>query len=433
MKRSAYRWMMLFVMLLVGLPAAAQDGTLGLSDADYALLMTANRAVVNRVSFDFNAQLAVQGLDTFAINADINGTGALDTASPALILSLNGDLNLGARYIPVRSELRWLDDTLYLNPGDGWQAIEGASRFAADAIAQYTGLHGEAAAIGLWEFDRIEGMNEIIAALMTIDPASFVMAQRLDDETLNGVQVAHFQMTADLHALMQTEGFVNLVGALALVQGTNLVIYNHDELGEIVRANSALFDEAMLIFDQYIGVDDSAIYRIVLTLNMPLDPSRTGYPDAPFMVTAQVDMMQSNHNQPQEIAAPDGATIGDSFTFSPPAALETPDDDITQSVFFETIGDGESFLQSFQAEAGDIITVTVRGLGLEFDPYVAILSESGDILSENDDHESTAFGVNDLDSQIVDFSIPETGTYSVEVAEINAAVGSFVLTIRVRR
>jgi hypothetical protein len=79
------------------------------------------------------------------------------------------------------------------------------------------------------------------------------------------------------------------------------------------------------------------------------------------------------------------------------------------------------------------VSITVRGLGLDFDPNVVLLSPDGETLAENDDYETTAFGLSGFDSQIADFPIPENGAYTVEINELDGQAGSFVLTITIQR
>ena len=94
-------------------------------------------------------------------------------------------------------------------------------------------------------------------------------------------------------------------------------------------------------------------------------------------------------------------------------------------------GDGRN--DRAQAKAGDRVTVTVRGLGLDFDASVQLVDPHNKPIAENDDHETNSFGVNPPDPQIVDFKITKDGQYEVIVQEINGEAGSFVLTITVRR
>lgn len=419
--------------LLIITFAHAQGTMLGLSADDYALLSGVNATALERFAFDYAANLSVDDLDTFSARVALTGSGIVDRSAPALEMSARGTVQVGtAQFVTLETAFRWVDDTLYRNPGDAWQARADAAAVAADIISQYAGLGADPAALAGWDLTAVEGLNEIIAALTGVDPAVFLSAQRLDDESIGGTPTAHFQISADLYALMQTDAFVDAVAAFASAQGNNLIIYDPVELGEIVRANSILFENTALTVDQYVGLDDGLLHRVALDLDMPFEPTVLGYDDAPFTLTAALDVTLRDHNQPQNIAAPDDAQRVTIFTMPPPAP-EANGSGSRQYVYFETIGEGDTYTNTFDAFPGDVVTITVRGLGLEFDPLLQLLAPGGDVLAENDDHETAAFGVGDYDSQIVDFAISEAGTYSLAVTELSGGAGSFVLTFRIAR
>ncbi len=412
------------IVFLIVLPAIAQS-SLGLSASDFALLTAANAALPTQFAFDYTAKLAVKDLDSFATNVALGGSGVVDRSAPALDMTATGTVGVGtAQFLSLNATLRWVNDRLYLNPGDGWQAHPDAARYAADLISQYAGLQADPTALSHWDGSGIDGLDAIIAALTSGDPAAFLAGQRLDDTDGS----AHFQLVVDLHALMQTDSFVNAVTAFATAQGNNLIIYNHADLAQIVRDNSALFENSSLTVDPYVGLDDHLLHRITLDLNLPLDPATLGYPDAPFTVTASLDLTLSDLNQPQTVAAPDDAQTVSSFTM-PPLTVEAFGGGSLQYDYVETVGENATYTRAFDASAGDTVTITVRGLGLEFDPHVQLLSPDGEVLVENEDHETPAFGLGDYDAQIAQFVIPADGTYSIQVTEYDGAAGSFELTI----
>lgn len=104
-----------------------------------------------------------------------------------------------------------------------------------------------------------------------------------------------------------------------------------------------------------------------------------------------------------------------------------------EEIFIGEIQPSGIFTQTFQLEAGDWVTVTVRALSTGFDPRVALLSPSGAVLAENDDHGTQSGRIGFLDSQIQNYPISESGTYSVEVAGYDVSAGSFGVTVSIRR
>jgi hypothetical protein len=213
--------------LAAGSLAAAQSNTLGLSSDDYALWRAANGVPVNRFTFQYTASLAVQGLDTFAITADVKGAGAIDTTVRAADLSLNGPVQLGSTQMSIlNTEVKWVGDTLYFNPGDGWQARSKASAFIADLITQVAGLNATASGVAQWDVSKITGLTDILKAAQAIDLAPWVSVKRLADVTTSSLQTAHFQINANLQSLMQTDKFVDLVLAVSGAQGTEFQAFD---------------------------------------------------------------------------------------------------------------------------------------------------------------------------------------------------------------
>ncbi|MFQ3566368.1 MAG: hypothetical protein SNJ59_05155 [Aggregatilineales bacterium] len=98
-------------------------------------------------------------------------------------------------------------------------------------------------------------------------------------------------------------------------------------------------------------------------------------------------------------------------------------------VFTGQIGIGEVFRQTFEAQEGDFVTITARSLSQGFDPQVALISPSGSILADNDDHGTSASDLGFLDSRIHNYPIVESGTYQIEVTGYRASAGTFAITI----
>ncbi len=95
----------------------------------------------------------------------------------------------------------------------------------------------------------------------------------------------------------------------------------------------------------------------------------------------------------------------------------------------QTIADNGSYDANFQGNAGDVVTITVRATDGRFDPYTTLLDSSGTLLASNDDHDSNDPNLGAYDSQIANFTLPSTGTYTVEVTASDRVGGAFELTI----
>jgi len=102
----------------------------------------------------------------------------------------------------------------------------------------------------------------------------------------------------------------------------------------------------------------------------------------------------------------------------------------------ETVYTGESngqdsFSQTFDAQEGEWITITVRGLTGSFDPYVSLVAPDGTVLTENSDHSSRTTTIGFVDAVISNYPINVDGEYSVIVSSQDGRAGSFAITISV--
>ena len=221
--------------------------------------------------------------------------------------------------------------------------------------------------------------------------------------------------------------------ALANAQGTMMVTFDQAKFKQVNQANSAMFANAKLNMDEYVGLSDHLLHRIVLTLDVPVDPSKGGFPNAPFNANAMLDVTLSDINQPQTISAPDGAKTVSDFIFPAPPVPETAGAGLTQYLFVDSIGASTTSTRSFEAKAGDTVTITVSGLELEFDSRLALLAPDGSMLAQNDDHDTPSFALGDYESQIADVTIPKDGTYQIQVSEGEGMAGSYLISINLRR
>jgi len=93
-------------------------------------------------------------------------------------------------------------------------------------------------------------------------------------------------------------------------------------------------------------------------------------------------------------------------------------------------GDGP-FLFSFNATAGDIITLTmVADPDSPVDPALALLGPDGKMVARNDDSLDSSFGM--TNARLVNFPIPVTGTYTIQAMRSSDDDGGFTLALRSR-
>ncbi|MFN8379617.1 MAG: pre-peptidase C-terminal domain-containing protein [Anaerolineae bacterium] len=90
----------------------------------------------------------------------------------------------------------------------------------------------------------------------------------------------------------------------------------------------------------------------------------------------------------------------------------------------------EQFETPFDAQAGDVFTITVRATGGDLDPQVGVFADNeNDLLFYNDDQGDTYPDLAPTDSVISNLIIQETGTYDVLVAGYDTTSGTFEVTI----
>lgn len=104
-----------------------------------------------------------------------------------------------------------------------------------------------------------------------------------------------------------------------------------------------------------------------------------------------------------------------------------------EQVFLDELQANSTAQQTFEALAGDFVTITVRSLDDNLDPLVDLLSPDGVILANNDDHGSRSATLAQFDARIYNFLIPEDGTYTAEVSGYRDSAGSFAITIEIIR
>ena len=88
-----------------------------------------------------------------------------------------------------------------------------------------------------------------------------------------------------------------------------------------------------------------------------------------------------------------------------------------------------NYTTTMQGSAGDVVTITVRSTDNQFDPKVSLKNSSGTEVASNDDHETADLSLGPYDLQIVNFTLPATDTYTIEISGFAGIGGTFDLTI----
>jgi hypothetical protein len=93
----------------------------------------------------------------------------------------------------------------------------------------------------------------------------------------------------------------------------------------------------------------------------------------------------------------------------------------------DTVPPNSPYTTTFQAKEGDVVTITVKATDNQLDPKVSLLDSSGAEVASNDDSTDPSLGP--YDSQIPDFTIPKTDTYTISISGFAGIGGTFDLTV----
>ena len=110
-------------------------------------------------------------------------------------------------------------------------------------------------------------------------------------------------------------------------------------------------------------------------------------------------------------------------------AQTTKDDQAVNVSISDTVPPNSPYTTTFDAREGDIVTITVKATDNQLDPKVSLLDSSGTEIASNDDHESNDSSLGPYDSQIPDFTLPKTDTYTVSISGFAGIGGTFDLTV----
>ena len=111
-------------------------------------------------------------------------------------------------------------------------------------------------------------------------------------------------------------------------------------------------------------------------------------------------------------------------------AQTTKEDQGVNLSISDTVPPDSPYTTTFDARAGEVVTITVRATDNQLDPKVSLLDSSGAEVASNDDHDSIDSSLGPYDSQIPDFTIPKTDTYTVSISGFAGIGGTFDLTVQ---
>lgn len=83
---------------------------------------------------------------------------------------------------------------------------------------------------------------------------------------------------------------------------------------------------------------------------------------------------------------------------------------------------------TFEGQAGEVITVTARAAGSSLDPEIQLLDPDMIFIASNDDHQSEATDLAELDARVANLMLQKTGSYTLEINSVGGR-GPFEVTL----
>lgn len=272
-------------------------------------------------------------------------------------------------------------------------------------------------------------------------------------------RILNFSLPETGDYTIEITGFLRTSGAFELTIDSNTgIVINAPST---TNTPSAENDEEADIVEGQIGPNEPYVYALdaemgdVYTLTARatsgnLDPQLYVYDPAGNFVLGSDDHGTSDRTlafldaQIENFIVPDdgeytvevygyGDTTGRFELTVTKVATNAPTGAPEEEVVTGQIEPGGEFTTTFEAEPGEYVTISVRGLSAELDPQAALLGPNGRVVADNDDHGTVAMGLGQYDSRIENYRVTEAGEYTVRVTGYGETEGTFAVTISVLR
>lgn len=284
---------LLLALIVIALPVAAQDQTLGLGEDDFAFWTNAiaESAAFDTLTYNYSLSIVVAGIDTSDIDVSVSGGGVIGTQGETPLFSNTavGTISAGGDTLPVDFEVRFIGDMVFVNL-DGTQWMGGR---AEDVLGGALEAFGDGA--GLPVDDLLSGdigglFGGADASALDdagdIDPSQFINVTRMGSV---------FTTTIDIAALLRDPQLAPIFGG-ALGGGAEMTPQETQQMSMML---GMLFGDAVVQYVQTLNSDD-LVQTGELTINFPLDAIVA--PGAGISLTLMVEL--SGYNAPISIDEP---------------------------------------------------------------------------------------------------------------------------------
>lgn len=300
------RFVLLMVLVaVVALPAFAQD-TFGLSDADAALLSSANNnsGAFDTVTYDFVLSLNLAG----ELSGLINGSGVIDNTNSVFTLAVDGSLTVSGQVQPANLEVRIVGDSLYVNLMDQWYAGS-LSELMSEAEGMASSMSGDLLPVDPSELASGDmsglmddpAMMQALGALGTMEPSDFISISRNADDAQGR---AAFQIALNIADLLSNPGVSAMLGG-AMGGDMEMTAEQAAQMGQMF---AMMLSGSRFTIDQYINQSTNLVERTVLDIYVDLAMMMGGMGSAgsagSSAISLNFDINLSNYNQPVSVEQP---------------------------------------------------------------------------------------------------------------------------------
>lgn len=311
MLRKAILLIALFALFVGVVPALAQEGTLGLSDADFALYTQGNSYEFEGLAFDYTFTMSVDKETLTFTGSGVSGMAADGSLAVQVTLTGGGMADIEGtgkpQMVNADAEMRLVGSMLYLldKTGDqGWLAIN-----LEDALSAVAGdmLPVDPAALGEGDIEALGDLGGLLGGASDLLDSGFVKLARLADASVNGRNTAHFRMTFDFNLLLTSDLLKELLVGAGQISGTQQEI---DQQFQFFSAFLGSFLQGLnLSFDQYIATDTPRVERATLVFGLTVPAMTQNATDT--SINLSLDVVMTAYNPPINVEAPANFTLID--------------------------------------------------------------------------------------------------------------------------
>jgi hypothetical protein len=300
-----YTLMLLLAALILAIvPVVSAQDTLGASQEDYDLWTTANAntAEVETLTYGFTATVTATGMGNSNVDANISGSGVLDTNAdaPQFQLDVTGTVVQGEETTPVNASIRLVDDTIYANQNDeGWKGQP-----AEDFLGQLSGfgLPVDPSSLGSGDVSELSQnpmLGDIMSGLGDVQPSEFLTLTSADQ---NGLK--ELTLTVDVAKLVASPAVAPLFGAMMGGMGGGQEM-TAAQLQQMQGMMAGMLGTAEISLSEVIDPATQLVQQVTFNCNIPLD-AIIG-PGAAVAINFQLNL--SNFDQPVTVEAPADAVM----------------------------------------------------------------------------------------------------------------------------